>query len=85
MYLEIIADLSASKETKGEFDVRYGEYLSAVKNKTVGIGSCLAAGVALVRLPLRRLLSRFLHQVFILNSESVNICPACNQKICTGG
>ncbi|HGE8240973.1 hypothetical protein LZT27_12575 [Aeromonas veronii] len=74
-YLNFIDQLKGVQEAT---DAIGHEYIRAVENPAVGIGSCFAMALATIRLPLNRIIKASLERAFIVkNSDSV--CPHCGQ------
>lgn len=78
VYMSILAELdNISPEDLAK--AGYENYVSAAKNPAVGIGTCFAVSLALLRLTLTKPISKLVQALLIKDQPSC--CHACGQRI----
>ncbi|MEM0550475.1 MULTISPECIES: hypothetical protein [Aeromonas] len=76
-YLGIIAELKSVHEATEMIGV---EYVRAVENPAIGIGSCFAMATAALRLSCYRMFKYWLTRMLLINGDQ-NVCPHCGQIV----
>ena len=79
-YLFVLRDLQDVQKIDPHFMESTTEYVSALHNPAVGIGSCFALALATLRLPLQKITNKVLGILFIEPKQN-ECCSLCGQII----
>lgn len=77
IYLSFLVDLKSAREAT---NIIGEEYVLAINNPAVGIGSCFALALASIRLPLRAIMHKLLSTLFIVEGN-LKDCPCCGRPV----